>query len=158
MYLETISPSCHPAQHNILSTYLRLFFPLSLSLTAECAVPPADLDSSAITGLGVSLNVVAQSRQHAIIFAHVIDTVPQKGFRRNERVTGLEEIRQDRSCALWLEDFFLILVTVGFVFRSWIRFAAANGGTRTGWIQQKNEKSEIFHHDALNSYASLVHL
>lgn len=147
----------HNIQHNILSTSIRLFFPLSLSLTAECAVPPADLDSSAITGLGISLNVIAQSRQHAVIFAHVIDTVPQKGFWRNERVTGLEEIRQDRSCAMWLEDFFLIIVTVGFVFGPWIRFAAADGGTRNGWIQKKNEKSGtllISHHDASNSYAS----
>ncbi len=70
-----------------------LFFPLSLSLTTEGAVSPADRYSSAVTGLGVSFNVIAQSRLHAIILAHVIDAVPQERFWRNERVTGLEEIR-----------------------------------------------------------------
>lgn len=77
----------HPPHIPILSTSLHH------SLTTEGGVSPADRDSSAMTGLSVSVNVIAQSRLHAIILAHVIDAVPQERFWRNERVTGLEEIR-----------------------------------------------------------------
>lgn len=122
---------------------------LPLSLTAEGVVPPADRDSGALTGLCVSLNVIAKRGLHAVVFTHVINAVAQESLWRNERVTGLEAIGQDRLCTLRPVDFFLLLITVGIEIRSWVGLAAVDGKRECQLVYNRQSFARIIHHKCI---------